>query len=122
MLLAAKAADVDGVIIRVEGDPVETIVRARQQIDSWKRPISTALWVVTSEQLSPVDCVKCFAMGASGLSVDLICNDLLFQNHLRLEAAVNQVVGELADSVRGYANSCNVAQITDLRPDHLGIV
>ena len=122
MLLAAKAADVDGVIIRVEGDPLQTIVRARQQIDSWKRPISTALWVVTSEQLSPVDCVKCFAMGASGLSVDLICNDLLFQNHLRLEAAVNQVVGELADSVRGYANSCNVAQITDLRPDHLGIV
>ena len=122
MLPAAKSADVDGVIIRVEGDPLGTIVRARQHIDAWKRPRSTALWIVTSEQLSPADCVKCFAMGASGLSVDLLCNDLLFQNHLRLEAAVNQVVGEFADSVRGYANSCNVARITDLRSEHLSLV
>lgn len=117
MLPAAQTADVDGVIIRVDGDPLQTIIGARQQIDSWKQARPIALWIVSSQQLSAEDSVKCFAMGATGLSVDLIGNDLLFQNHLRMETAVDQVIGEFANAVRGYANSCDVARITDLRPE-----
>lgn len=114
MLPAALAAGVDGVIAIVDGDPVETITRCREMIAQSQSTHPPALWIATKQRISPEDAVKCFALGASGLAVDALCDDYL-ANGSRAE----MYVGPWSQRVRGLARSCGVDRLTSLRAEHL---
>ena len=72
------------------------------------------LWIATKQRLSAEDAVKCFALGATGLGVDAICNDYLW-NGSRAELSVEKWTRQ----VRGFARSCGAEALGDLRPAHL---
>ncbi|MGV3483377.1 MAG: hypothetical protein ACO1RT_03035 [Planctomycetaceae bacterium] len=114
LLPVALAADVDGVIVTVEDDPVQTIVQARDRLQKTERPHRPELWIATRQSLPPEEAVKCLALGATGLGIDAVCNDYLWNGN-RAETSIAQWVRQ----VRGMARSCGVERLTDLRPDHL---
>jgi hypothetical protein len=116
MLPAAISSGVDGVIISTKQNPAETIVAARDQIDQapGDRP---ALWIQTETRLSAEDGVKCFALGANGLSVDSLCNDYLDQGDPCWDA-----IGRWIQTFKGYAHSCGVANVGELSRLHLNVI
>lgn len=114
LLPAAIAANVDGVIAIIDGDPVQTIVHCQRMIEQLRTPHRPALWIASKRRMSPEDAVKCFALGASGLSVDALCDDYLL-NANRAE----MYVGPWTQRVRGLARSCGVDRLTSLGAEHL---
>ena len=141
ILPAAMIAEVDGIILRVEGDPCERIIEARSRLDQAKGR-AIRLWIATNAELSPKDCVVCFSLGADGLSLDALCNDLLYSDEqVQLttaeRAAISfgmQSTGDAVDrfqeklkarverfviDVCGHAHSCGVERLSDLKVEHL---
>jgi len=141
MMPAALKAKVDGVIVQISGDPLASIVEARRLIDESENT-SIPLWIVTNTALSPEDCVKCFAMGANGISVDAMCNGFLFgsnqlemttseraarsfglpkpaDSHQRIFHLAKQMVDRFVADICGHAHSCGVDRLSNLCPAHL---
>jgi hypothetical protein len=114
MIPAAIGAAVDGVIATTSADPLDVIMRSRSLLDEIRSSHQPALWIATDRRLTAEECVKCFALGASGLSIDAMCNDLFAKVH------PSQIsIGDWVDEVRGHANSCGVDHISKLSPGHL---
>lgn len=141
MLPAALRACVDGVIVQVNKDPLQLIVEARKLIDE-SQEASVPLWIAPSLALSGEECVKCFAMGADGISVDSMCNSFLHTSSqlelttseraarsFGLPSAANtdqrilglarQMVDRFVADVCGHAHSCGVDRLSNLCPAHL---
>ena len=141
----AVRAKVDGIIIRTSSDPLACIHEARQQmaqIETPDRPGRPVLWLATDQELSPQDCVKCFAMGADAISADAICNRFLRdvnagqgssaaraafglgfraggEHDQRLRDAADQLVRPWIDSIQGLVHSCGVESHRQLTREHL---
>ncbi len=114
LIPAALAAGVDGLIASVLGDPLYVINQSRLLLDNNPHRPRPALWIATDQRLTAEDCVKCLALGATGLSLDAYCNEL-FGNQRQAQTAI----AEWLDEVQGHANSCGVAQIAELNRQHL---
>lgn len=147
----AIRAKVDGIIIRTSSDPLACIHEARQQMNQIEttgktettgRTARPALWLATDQELSPQDCVKCFAMGADAISADAICNRFLREvdagqgssaaraafglgfrasgeREQRLREAVDQMIRPWIESIRGLVHSCGVESHRQLSHEHL---
>lgn len=63
----------DGVIVRCEGDPAAMLVRCGRALDRIPIGQRPRVWV-SGPELDVDDAVKCFALGASGVAIDSICN------------------------------------------------
>jgi hypothetical protein len=63
----------DGVIVRCEGDPAAMLVRCGRVLDRIPIGQRPRVWV-SGPELDVDDAVKCFALGASGVAIDSICN------------------------------------------------
>jgi hypothetical protein len=141
-LPAIAAARADGVIVRYNDCPLEALMRYR----AWTRDNPTAAWRprlwLAGDQLSAIDAVKCFALGASAVSVDAICQRWLLGDngpdltmaeraamnlgqHIgptpsqRLEADVQRKLGEFCTSIAAHAQSVGVRLLDELSCEHL---
>jgi hypothetical protein len=141
MLPAALKARVDGIIVRVNEDPLKLIVAARKLIDE-SQEASFPLWISPSIAMSAEDYVKCFALGADGIAVDSMCNSFLHgSNQLelttseraarsfgmpsaanidqRVHGLARQMIDRFVSDVCGHAHSCGVDRLSNLCPVHL---
>jgi len=134
-------ANIDGMILRLSGDPLATTMEARQLIHA-SNGAAIQLWIATDRELSAEDCVKCFAMGANGIAVDAMCNGFLHKNDQfemttaeraarsfgygggvetdqRIFETARKMASRFVADVCGYAHSCGVDRLSSLCPTHL---
>jgi len=141
MLPPILRARADMLVIRTSGDPVASIVQAKQMLNA-SGGGEIPLWIVPTLPLSAEDCVKCFAMGASGIAIDAMFTDALM--HLddmarttaqraaisfggsvesdesdRIVELVDRVVKRFIDDVSGFAHSCGVGKMSELNESHV---
>ncbi len=61
-------AGLDGVMIRTGGDPLAAIQHTTELCRI--HGLSLWIWLIAEQSLSPEDCIKCLAFGASGIAID----------------------------------------------------
>jgi len=141
VLPEVSAAQADGVIIRISHCPLDamSIYRrwAEQTATSWRPRV----WLAGGS-LSANDAVKCFALGASAISIDSICDRWLLgedgpelsmaeraalnlgvtmgqTSQQRLSGDVQRKLGELCGTISAQIQSLAVNEIDELSVEHL---
>jgi hypothetical protein len=131
----------DGVIVRCEGDPAAMLVRCGRVLDRIPIGQRPRVWV-SGPELDVDDAVKCFALGASGVAIDSICNAWLTdeamakafatqpsgfgfggsagknQQQKFLDAIRDRLIG-MCDRLAAILQSLMVRSIEELGPGHL---
>lgn len=131
----------DGVIVRCEGDPAAMLVRCGRVLDRIPIGQRPRVWV-SGPGLEVEDAVKCFALGASGVAIDSICNAWLTdeamakafatqpsgfgfggsagknQQQKFLDAIRERLIG-MCDRLAAILQSLIVRSIEELEPGHL---
>lgn len=140
-LPAIVAARADGVIVRYDDCPLPTLLRYRSWTENNSAAWRPRLWLA-GEQLSAIDAVKCFALGASAVSVDGICQRWLLGDngpdltmaeraamnlgsHMgptpsqRLQADIKRKLGEYCRAIAAHAQSLGVKALDEITGDLL---
>lgn len=76
VLPAVCAGQADGILVRYHDDPVWSLRRCRQILGRWTGPTRPRVWL-SGGDLSVEEMVKCFALGASAIAIDAICDPWL---------------------------------------------
>lgn len=131
----------DGVIVLCAGDPAAMLVRCGRVLDRIPIGQRPRVWV-SGPELDVDDAVKCFALGASGVAIDSICNAWLTdeamakafatqpsgfgfggsagknQQQKFLDAIRERLIG-MCDRLAAILQSLMVRSIEELGPGHL---
>lgn len=131
----------DGVIVRSKGDPAAMLVRCGRVLDRIPIGQRPRVWV-SGPELDVDDAVKCFALGASGVAIDSICNAWLTdeamgkafatqpsgfgfggsagksQQQKFLDAIRERLIG-MCDRLAAILQSLMVRSVEELGPGHL---
>lgn len=76
VMTGACAAQADGVILRCEADPVAALERSAAILDASDLDWRPQIWLAGGP-LTPMQAVKCYALGAAAVSIDSLCNGWL---------------------------------------------
>jgi len=141
VLPAIAAAHADGVIIRFATCPLDALIAYRRWADASTVTWRPRIWLAGGA-LGSEDAVKCFALGASAISIDAICNRWLLGDNgpelsmaeraafnlgvnmgqtpqQRLEGDVRRTLSELCRAIAMQIQSLGAAGLDELRADHL---
>lgn len=125
----------DGVMIRTSCDPLTALQQTNELCQS--HGLSLWTWLIAERSLSPEDCVKCFAFGASGIAIDPLCNRVLSEGETlglsssdlasirmgyasenssseRFCQAAEFVIGELVSCTSGLLQACGASSLDQL--------
>lgn len=76
VLPAVCSGEADGILVRYHDDPVLALRRCREILGRWTGRTRPRVWLSGGE-LSVEEMVKCFALGASAIAIDAICDPWL---------------------------------------------
>ena len=133
-------AGLDGVMIRTSGDPLAALQFTTDLCHS--HGLSLWVWLIAEQALTPEDCIKCLAMGASGIAIDPLCNRILAEGETlgmsssdlaamrmgygtevassdRFAQAAAFAVGELVSRTRGLLQACGASSLEQLSQANL---
>jgi len=141
ILPEVSAAKADGVILRISHCPLDAMAVYRRWAERTSPIWRPRVWLAGGP-LSADDAVKCFAMGASAISIDAICDRwLLGENgpeltlaersalnlgvtmgqtpQQRLQGDVRRKLGEFCRTISAQLQSLGVGTIDELSIEHL---
>lgn len=140
VLPAVCAGDAEGILVRYQDDPVLALRRCREILRGWTGPTRPRVWLRGGE-LSVEEMVKCFALGASAIAIDAICDPWLtseectrlfptqhgFSNHAamvakaqqRIMEMVRERIGSHCEELAALLRSLMVTSVDQLGEDHL---
>jgi hypothetical protein len=144
VLPAAIAGGSDGVILRCQHDPVSALRRVAIIAGGNSQPVAPdrhlRIWLV-SGKLEPEDAVKCFALGASAISLDWMCDRWLLDDdeerltaaqrtainlglagqtlEERIQSQVRKRIDSYSSRIAGIVQSLFVTDVTQLSSSHL---
>ncbi len=133
-------AGLDGVMIRTQCDPLATLQQATELCHA--HGLSLWIWLIPEQTLSPEDCIKCLAFGASGIAIDPLCNRILNEGETlglsasdlaairmgyasenssseRFSQAAEFAIGELVSCTRGWLQACGASSLDQLSQSNL---
>ena len=141
VLPAAVQAGADGLIVRIAADPVEALLRYRSILATLDGSARPAIWLAGGEW-DAEQAVKCFALGATAISLDAVCNRWLLgiddpefspaqQAAIKLGGRIGKTREELlgdqirerldslGDAIAGIMRSLMVGELSQLGPQHV---
>jgi len=141
VLPAIAAGLADGVIIQFDTCPLPAMIAYRRWADDNSAAWRPRVWLAGGP-LAAEDAVKCFALGASAIAIDSICNRwLLGENgpeltmaeraainlgvsmgqtpQQRLDGDVRRKLGELCEVISAQIQSLGASGVDDLSVHHL---
>ncbi len=141
VLPAIAAAAADGIIIRFDKCPLAALMTYRRWAAANANNWRPRLWLAGGP-LGAEDAVKCFALGASAISIDSFCDRWLLGDNgpelsiaeraamnlgvnmgqtpqQRLLGDVQRTLSELCRAIAAQIQSLGVARLDDLTADHL---
>lgn len=141
VLPEVSAARADGVIIRISDCPLDAMAAYRRWAERTSPSWRPRVWLAGGP-LSADDAVKCFALGASAISIDALCDRwLLGENgpeltpaeraalnlgvtmgqtpQQRLQGDVQRKLGELCRTISAQLQSLGAGAIDELSAEHL---
>lgn len=140
-LPAIAASMADGVLVRFRDCPLEAMMTYRRWVDNHPESWRPRLWLAGGP-LDAEDAVKCFALGASAISIDSICDRwLLGENgpeltlaeraainlgvnmgqtpEQRLGGDIRRKLSELCQAISAQVQSLGASNIDSLSAEHL---
>jgi hypothetical protein len=141
VLPAIAAAFADGIIIRFDKCPLSALMTYHRWAAANSTKWRPRVWLAGGP-LGAEDAVKCFAMGASAISIDSICNRWLLGDNgpelsmaeraainlganmgqtplQRLSGDVQRTLSELCGTIAGQIRSLGAVKLDDLKAQHL---
>ncbi|HBJ33190.1 MAG TPA: hypothetical protein DDZ51_00200 [Planctomycetaceae bacterium] len=140
-LPAIAAAEADGIIVRFDKCPLASLMAYRRWAATHAASRRPRLWLAGGA-LTAEEAVKCFALGASAISIDSICDRWLLGDNgselsiaersamnlgfnmgptpqQRLSGNVQRTLSEFCRAIAAQVQSLAVTRLDDLTADHL---
>ncbi len=141
LLPAVISSRADGALIRCTGDPVETLHRARMELDKLAAHERPVIWLA-ADSLDAESCVKCMALGSQGFAVDTWANRWLLDDESEMlsraeraalslgttyhenamptwELRIRTAISEFSEQLRGRIESLGAPAPGKLKPEHV---
>lgn len=141
VLPAFAAGFVDGIILRFDKCPLRALLAYRRWADANPGQWRPRVWLAGGP-LGAEEAVKCFALGASAIAIDTVCNRWLLGDNgpdlsmaeraainlgvnmgqtpeQRLRGDVQRKLGEFCSAIAVQVQSLGVTELDELSTDHL---